>query len=84
MEAEGFSLPVLEAHCEYRQPARYDDEVDARASGALLSPVRVRFTYELTRASDGLALATGHTVHAAVGRDGKARRLPDKVRELFA
>src|SRR5262245_28192662 len=30
MEADGISLPVIEAHCEYRQPARYDDEIEIR------------------------------------------------------
>ena len=33
MEVEGFSLPVIEAHCEYKQPARYDDEVEVRSGG---------------------------------------------------
>ena len=32
MELEGVGLPVLEAHCVYRQPARYDDELDVRAT----------------------------------------------------
>lgn len=84
MEADGFLLPVLEAHCDYRQPARYDDEIDVRASGTLLSPVRVQFTYDVSRPSDGLALAAGHTIHAAVDRDGRPCRLPDRVRGLFA
>ena len=84
MEAEGFSLPVLEAQCEYRQPARYDDELDVRARGALLSGVRVEFAYELIRAADGLELARGRTVHAAIDRQGRPCRLPDRVRELFA
>jgi len=43
MEVEGFSLPVIEAHCEYKQPARYDDEVEVRSGGDLISPIRVRF-----------------------------------------
>ena len=28
MEADGIALPVIEAQCEYRQPARYDDEIE--------------------------------------------------------
>ena len=84
MESTGFSLPVLEAHCEYRQSARYDDEVEARATGSLLSPVRVRFEYEITRAADGAALANGHTVHVTIDRAGKPCRLPEKVRGLFS
>ena len=55
MEADGFSLPVIEAHCEYRQPARYDDELEMRTTGALLSPVRVQFDYEVVRAADDAA-----------------------------
>ena len=36
MEADGYALPVIEAQCTYRQSARYDDELDVRASGILL------------------------------------------------
>ena len=30
MEEEGLQLPVIEAHCEYRQGAKYDDDVEIR------------------------------------------------------
>ena len=43
MELEGIALPVIEAHCEYRQSARYDDELEIRTTGSQLSPVRVTF-----------------------------------------
>jgi acyl-CoA thioester hydrolase len=83
MESEGFSLPVIEAHCEYRQPARYDDELEVRTSGALLSAVRLRFDYAVTRAADHAALAAGHTVHATLDRSGRPCRLPDRVRGIL-
>jgi acyl-CoA thioester hydrolase len=84
MEADGYSLPVLEVGCVYRQSARYDDELDVRTTGELLSPVRVKFLYEVVRPGDGGRLATGFTVHASLDRDGRPRRLPDRVRELLA
>jgi acyl-CoA thioester hydrolase len=84
MEAEGVSLPVIVAHCEYRQSARYDDEIDIRTRATLLSPVRIRFDYELSRLGDGSIAAAGHTVHAALGRDGRPCRLPARVRDLVA
>jgi acyl-CoA thioester hydrolase len=84
MEADGYSLPVLEVGCMYRQSARYDDELDVRTTGELLSPVRVKFLYEVVRPGDGAQLATGFTVHASLDRDGRPRRLPDRVRELLA
>ena len=84
MEADGFSLPVIEAHCEYKQPARYDDELEIRVEAALASPARVRFSYEVARPSDALTLVTGHTVHATIDRDGRPCRLPERVKGLFA
>ena len=83
MEAEGFSLPVIEAHCEYRQPAKYDDDLDVRTRGVLVSPVRVRFDYELVSAATSAVLATGHTVHATIDRAGKPRRLPERAKAVF-
>jgi acyl-CoA thioester hydrolase len=83
MEAEGYSLPVIEAHCSYRLSARYDDELNIRTKGAMLSPVRVRFNYEVVRVSDEVVLAQGHTVHASLDRQGRPRRLPDRVASLF-
>jgi len=83
LEADGYSLPVLEASCLYRQSARYDDELDIRTSGTLLSPVRVKFTYEVVRPADGILLATGYTIHASIDRDGRPCRLPERVRRLL-
>jgi acyl-CoA thioester hydrolase len=83
MERDGISLPVIEAQCEYRQPARYDDEIEIATNGTLVTPVRVRFDYALSRSGDDTAIAAGHTVHAAVDPDGRPCRLPDRVREMF-
>jgi acyl-CoA thioester hydrolase len=84
METDGFALPVVEAHCRYRQSARYDDELEIATTGTLLSPVRVRFDYQVVRAAEDVVLAGGHTVHASLDSNGKPRRLPDRVRSLFA
>ena len=84
MEADGLSLPVIEAHCDFKQPARYDDELEVRTTGELMSPVRVAFSYEVVRPADGELLAKGRTVHATLDRSGRPSRLPDRVRGLFA
>ena len=84
MEADGFGLPVIEAHCDYKQPARYDDEIEVRTRGALLSPIRVEFTYDILRIGDSATLAAGRTVHAVLDRAGRPCRLPERVREIFA
>jgi acyl-CoA thioester hydrolase len=85
LEADGVSLPVIEAHCEYRQSAGYDDELEIRTGASLLSPVRVRFDYEVVRSGQaGGPVAVGYTVHAALDRRGRPCRLPPRVRDLLA
>ncbi len=84
IEAEGIQLPVIEAHCEYRQGARYDDDVEITTRAKKLSPVRVQFDYEATRRADGATLATGYTVHATIDRQGRPIRMPDRVKDLFS
>jgi acyl-CoA thioester hydrolase len=84
MELAGVSLPVIEAHCDYRKPARYDDEIEVRTEGHVLSPVRMEFQYEVIRKQDDVVTATGRTVHAALDPTGKPCRLPQRVREAFA
>jgi acyl-CoA thioester hydrolase len=84
MEASGVLLPVIDASCEYLRPARYDDDVEVRTQGALLSPVRMSFDYEVhVTGQDGL-VAKGRTVHAAVDRNGRPCRLPERIAEVFA
>lgn len=84
LEEAGVILPVIEARCEYRQSARYDDEIEIRTTGEVLSPVRMKFHYEVVRRADGAAIAAGHTMHAAVDAQGKLTRLPDDLRKAFS
>jgi acyl-CoA thioester hydrolase len=83
LEKDGVGLPVIEAHCEYKQSARYDDEIEVRTTGTMLSPVRVQFGYEIVRPADDTTLAIGHTVHAALDGSGRPCRLPERVRSMF-
>src|SRR5688500_20407446 len=41
MEHAGVGLPVIEAHCDYHRPARYDDEEERRTTGRMVSAARV-------------------------------------------
>jgi acyl-CoA thioester hydrolase len=83
MEQDGLNLPVVEAKCRYKHPARYDDEVTIRTWIAQMRTSLLRFQYELVRKSDGRLLAEGETVHVVVGRDLKRTHLTDKYRSTF-
>ena len=84
MEGTGVLLPVIDAHCEYLRPARYDDEMEIRTEGLILSPVRMSFTYEVRVSGQEALVATGRTLHAAVDRNGRPCRLPERIAEVFA
>ena len=84
MEEDGVSLPVIEAQCRYHRSAKYDDELEVRAEGRMLSPVRMEFTYQVVRREDQAVAASGRTVHAALDRAGRPCRLPERIRRVFA
>jgi acyl-CoA thioester hydrolase len=84
MEQAGVALPVIEAQCQYHRSARYDDELEVRTEGRMLSPVRMEFTYQVVRRADDAVAASGRTVHAAVDPDGRPCRLPARIRDVFA
>ena len=83
LEDKGVLLPVIEAHCDYRAPARYDDDLDVLTTGSMRSRARVAFRYEVRRRSDQALLAVGHTVHAATDRSGKLLRVPFDLQAML-
>jgi acyl-CoA thioester hydrolase len=74
----GVALPVVEAHCNYKRPAHYEDllVVDTRVSE--VRGASLRFAYRVLRAD--VLLAEGHTRHAVIGPDGRPKALPDVLR----
>ncbi len=73
---EECSLPVVEASCRYRRPARYDDLLELQtAVKTVRGPVLV-FSYALYR--DRLLLAEAETKHVVVNKQLQRRRLPER------
>ncbi len=76
-------LPVVEASIQYRQPARYDDLLTVEIELTEVRRASARVGYRVLR--EGELLATGHTLHACVGPEGKVERMPrDLVARLTA
>jgi acyl-CoA thioester hydrolase len=76
-EQSRLQLPVVEASVSYRLPARYDDLLDVETALAEVRRASARFGYRVLRGED--LIATGHTVHACVGLDGKVQRMPQDL-----
>lgn len=74
-------LPVVEATCRYKSPARYDDiiTIETRVSGLRASVIK--FSYRLLTTRDGEAqpvlLAEAETVHVSVDRTMQKSPLPE-------
>jgi acyl-CoA thioester hydrolase len=73
-------LPVVEASCRYRHPARYDDEILIETRPILLRGAVLKFAYRILRKeSDGTEpklLAEGETVHVVCDEHMQKRPLP--------
>ena len=79
MEDEGNLLQVVDLQVRYLKPLTYDDLVVITVRVTERTKVAVTMAYELHRADDGSAVATGSTRLACVGRDGRLRRLPPEI-----
>lgn len=84
LEKSGFGLPVVEAHCQYKRPARYEDVLTIEVALAQLKRASLRFEYRMARQRDQTLIAVGHTVHACVDAAGKPTGLPPYVLKLLA
>jgi len=74
-------LPVVEASCRYKSPARYDDliTVETRVSGLRTSVIRFSYRFLTTRAAETepILLAEGETIHVSVDRNMQKCPLPE-------
>jgi acyl-CoA thioester hydrolase len=71
-------MPVVDAHCRYRVPVVYDEEVIVRTHLKNVRESMVHFAYELRRVNDGRLLAKGETMHMAIDSDKKTTAFPEK------
>jgi acyl-CoA thioester hydrolase len=74
-------LPVVEATCRYKAPARYDDEILIETRPSLLRSSVLRFSYRILRKADNgrepTLLAEGETVHVVCDDRLNRKPLPD-------
>ena len=84
MEAgDGVLLAVVEAHCRYLHPARYDEEIAVKTWVAKANLRMVLFEYEIREAESGRELASGATKHMFLGPDMRPVKLPKKYLPAF-
>lgn len=80
---DGVLLAVVNAHCRYIYPARFDEDVIVETSLGDANPRIITFAYEMRLAEDDRKLATGSTRHIFCNREMKPVKLPAKYRAAF-
>jgi acyl-CoA thioester hydrolase len=77
-------LPVVEASCRYRSPARYDDQILIETRPSLLRGSVLKFAYKIFRKANQegkereLLLAEGETVHVVCDDQLNKKPLPER------
>jgi acyl-CoA thioester hydrolase len=80
LEDARIAMPVIEAHCNYKRPALYEDIIVVETEVTDVRGASLRFVYDVRR--NGELLAEGFTRHAVIGPGGRPRALPDFMRAL--
>lgn len=79
--SRGVHLPVVEAHVQYRAPARFDDLLSIRTTLSDLRTVSMKFTYEIVRGET--TIAEGWTRLGCIDAEHKLHRISEEMREVL-
>lgn len=78
VEAHGFILPVVDAQCRYKLPARFDDLLLLETRVVKVGRIKVEFAYRILRDDEGgrVVLAEGATTHGSLSKDLRPAKIP--------
>jgi acyl-CoA thioester hydrolase len=84
LEKENIFLAVIDAHCKYKAPARFDDLLIIKTWLSKVKYARVEFCYEIRRRDEEKLIAEGSTVLACLDETRRPRTIPDKIRKAMS
>ena len=83
IEDEGYFLPVITSHCDYKLGANFEDLLLVKTLINKSPKATMRIDYEIYRSNNNELLVTGHTIHAITDQSGKAVKPPKKLLEAL-
>ncbi len=84
MRKENYDLVAVEAHVEYKAPARFDDLLEVYTRVSEVGNSSFRMDFEVCKAEGGELIAKGKTIHCIVAGDtGRSIRVPARMRQLI-
>jgi len=81
LEQQGYKLPVVESHANYRAEVLYDDLIEVRVWISEIKRASVRFEYEIYNVTRQLVTTTGYTTHVLIGPERRAISWPQEIKE---
>jgi acyl-CoA thioester hydrolase len=79
----GLRYPVVQAHADYKAPARFDDEILVMTKVSRINTRSIRYDYRMLKLPEKTLLCLGHTIHALVDGSGRAVSFPRDLRETL-
>lgn len=83
IEDEGILLPLYEMNCQFKKPAKFEDEILVLTGLKSLSCARVIFTYKVYQVNTNVLLATGETMHAWTNKFLEPVNAKKKIPEVY-
>ena len=76
VENEGYLLPVITSHCDYKVGANFEDTLVINTIIKDQPRSRLRIDYEVHRDNSDELLVSGYTMHAFTDKSGRAVKPP--------
>ncbi len=83
IEELGILLPLSHIDCNFKSPARYEDEIVVKTTIRKMTCARIEFEYEIVKDKDGTLIAIGSTSHAWTDKSLKPLNIEKKLPELW-
>lgn len=83
LERSGYHLAVVELHCRYVRPARFDDELIVRTAITRIRSRELSFVYEIVTADPHPIQVCNATSRHIWLRSGSIAKMPDELSRLI-
>ena len=76
-------LMIVETHCNYLAPARYDELVLLETWVSHVGTKSIRFDYQVIRKDRSQVIAKAHTVHVCTDKSGSSKPIPPELKSIL-
>ena len=83
IERDGTFLMMVETHCNYLAPARYDEIVILETWISHVGTKSIKFDYQVIRSDRSQVIARAHTVHVCTDKSGKSKPIPADLKSIL-